>query len=257
MPRRLLDIVVLFVEYDRGIAGGSDRVFTTLYQYLQPVSGCRFTYLRIDNKNEARPASQHGAVLTIGGDNRYREFSGWQKGVEAIDRLHIPCDLILFVNDMFLAPGESFLKDYANRELFKRSQGERVIIGRIDSTGQQYTVYHHDVSQWICTNCFIAPKSAIYALRTLVSVKENLNDFVAERFPGSPFFKADAPMNETYKAWLEKWLTTQWHSRFEINESTWELFRAKVRNILNEALLTARFAAAGFSAQTYGDKKYY
>ena len=258
IPLRRLDIVVLFVEYDRGIAGGSDRVFTTLCQYLQPVSGCRFTYLRIDNKNEARPTSQHGAVLTMGGDNRYREFSGWQKGVEAIDRFHIPCDLILFVNDMFLAPGESFLKDYASRELFKRSLGERVIIGRIDSTGQQYSVYGHDVSRWICTNCFVAPKVAVDTIKNVVSVKDNINEFLAEDFQGDiQPFNADAPLNDQYKAWLTEWLTRKWHSRFELHETTWDVFRAKVRNILNEALLTARFQAAGFFSQEYGDKKYY
>lgn len=254
---RRLNVVVLFVEYDRGIAGGSDHVFATLRQYLQAASGCRFSFLRIDNKHETRGMTKDGAVLTTGGDNSYREFSGWQKGVELINQRSMPCDLILFANDMFLTPGESFLREYASRELFQKSLSNRAIIGRIDSTGQQYTAYGHDVSRWVCSNCFIAPKAAIDAVGTVVSIKENLNDFLTEAFPGPQTFKASAPMNDQYKAWLEEWLTTKWHSRFELNETTWDVFRAKVRNILNESLLTARFHEAGFPPMEYGDKKYY
>lgn len=255
--QRRLDIVVLFVEYDRGIAGGSDHVFSTLRQYLQTVSGCQITYIRIDNKHEERALVRDGTVWTMGGNNRYREFSGWEKGVETIAALDIPCDLILFVNDMFITPGESFLKDYASRELFQRSFDDRTIIGRIDSTGQKYTVYGYDVSRWICSNCFVAPKTAIDEIGSLVPIKENINDFLEKIFPGAPLFKANAPMNKQYKVWLEEWLTTKWHSKFDLNETTWDLFRTKVRNIFNEALLTARFKEIGFSVHEYGDKKYY
>lgn len=254
---KLLNIVVLFVEYDRGIPRDSNHVFNTLDHYLQPVTGCHFTFIRIDNKHEDLSMTEKGAILTVGGDNRYREFSGWQKGVEIIDRLNIPCDLVLFVNDMFLAPGESFLKDYASHDLFQKSLCSRAIIGRIDTAGQYYTALGHDVSRWVCSNCFIAPKTAIDAVNTLVSVREDLNNFLEKVFPGPPPFKTNAPMNDNYKAWLEEWLTKKWHSRFEINETSWDAFRSKVRNILNEALLTARFLDAGYPPMSYGEKKYY
>lgn len=252
-----LNIVVLFVEYDRGIVGGSDQVFAALQEYLRPVRGCCISFIRIDNKREDLRLSQDGQVFRMGGDNRYREFSGWQRGVETTDRLNLPCDLVLFVNDMFLTPGESFLKDYASRDFFKNSLSQRAIIGRIDSTGNHYTAYGYDLSHWVCTNCFLAPRAAVAAVRDLVTVRENIDDFLAESYPGKPFFKVDAPMNEAYKAWLVEWLSQRWHSRFVVEEATWDLFRAKVRNILNEALLTARFAEAGFSPQVYGERKYY
>jgi len=255
---RRLDLVVLFVEYDRGIAGGADQVFATLQQYLAPVRGCRIRFLRIDNKQEGLALSHKGRIMTMGGDNRYREFSGWQKGVEAIDRLRLPCDVVLLVNDMFLTPGESFLKDYASLDLFQRALAQRAIIGRIDSTGEHYTAYGHDLSRWVCTNCFLVPKAALAAVGDLVTVRDNLDDFLAEEYPaGEGLFKAEAPMNEAYKAWLEEWLTQRWHSRFVVSAATWELFRTKVRNILNEALLTARFAEAGFLPQEYGERRYY
>jgi hypothetical protein len=197
----------------------------------------------------------------VGGDNRFREFSGWQKGVASINTISRNFDLILFANDMFLKPGESFLKDYANISLLKKAN-ENKIIGRIDSTGQHYTAYGYDVSQWVCTNCFLAPMRAIEQLKDMVSVKDNLADFLPDTYPGpqtlpTSFFKENAPINETYKAWLIEWLTKRWHSKFQIEEKAWDLFRIKVRNILNESLLTARLAEIGYEPEKYGDTFYY
>ncbi len=252
-----LHLWVLFVQYDRGIAGGADQVFAQLQGYLAPVKGCRTRYLRIDNRHEGLPLSQSGQTMTVGGDNRFHEFSGWQRGVGTINRLALPCDLVLLVNDMFLTPGPSFLQDYAHRDLFTRCLAEPAIIGRIDSTGQHYTAYGHDLSSWVCTNCLLAPKAAIDAVGTLVAVGANINDFLAEEFPRAPLFKADAPMNEAYQEWLVEWLSRRWHSHFPIEAASWQRFRIKVRNILNEALLTARFSEAGFPPREYGERKYY
>ena len=257
-PRRRLAVVVLFVEYDRGLAGGAERAFVTLRRYLSQVSGCRMSFVRIDNRNEGLATRRDGPVVTVGGDNRYREFSGWQRGVEAIARLKLPCEVLLLVNDMFLAPGESFLKDYARLELFETALRQGLVIGRIDSAGEGLAAYDYDLSRWVCSNCLLAPKAAVDRIGNLVTLGEEIDDFLPREFPGGPpFFKASAPINEAYRQWLVTWLTSRWHSRFTVDARTWETFRAKVRNILNESLLTARFAQAGFAAQSYGDKKYY
>ncbi len=260
--KKKLSMAVVFVEYDRSKYGGSDNVFYTLQKYLANIQGCRLTYLRVNNKQERWELKKDGNIYTIGGNNTYREFSGWQKGVEIIQGMNNHFDLILFVNDMLLKPGESFLKDYADISLLKKSLNENNIIGRIDSTGQHYTAYGYDVSQWVCTNCFLAPMAAVQRLKNMVSVKDTLADFLPDAYPGSQviptsFFKENAPINETYKAWLIEWLTERWHSKFQIEEKTWNLFRIKVRNILNESLLTARFAEIGYEAERYGDKFYY
>ena len=261
-PKKI-SLAVIFVEYDRQKYGGSDTVFKTLQDYLGKIQGCRTTYLRVDNKDETGQIKKVSKnIYTVGGDNTFREFSGWQKGVKVINSLWSSFDVVLFVNDMFLKPGESFLKDYANTSLLERCLNENTVIGRIDSTGQQYTVYDYDVSQWVCTNCFLAPMQAIAQLKDIVTIKENLEDFLPETFPGPQqnpisFFKENAPINDIYKSWLIEWLTERWHSKFEINAQTWDLFRTKVRNILNESMLTARLGEIGCKEEEYGDKIYY
>lgn len=265
-----ISLAVIFLEYNRPENGPSETAFITLQNYLAKIPNCHITYLRVDNKNEkAFIQNTSKNIYTIGGDNTFNEFSGWQKGFINLTTHNIRSDLILFVNDMFLSPGESFLKDYASIELLCKSLIHDCIIGRIDSTNQQFTIYDYDVSQWVCTNCFLAPRKAIETIKDLVSIKDSLDDFLPSAYPISAgktlnqeklalhLFKEDAPLNNTYKLWLVEWLTKRWHSKFEINERTWVLFRTKVRNILNESLLTARLKRAGFPPQAYGNKKYY
>lgn len=261
--KKKLTLAVIFVEYDRIKCGGSDNAFNALQSYLSNIKDCRITYLRVNNRKEGSNLKKgRNNIYTIGGDNTYQEFSGWQKGVKTVNSLKSNHDLVLFVNDMFLKPGECFLKDYANTSLLKKSLSEKMIIGRIDSTGQHYEAYGHDVSKWVCTNCFLVPMEAIVQIRNIVSIRENLEDFLPETFPGfqkaaTSFFKENAPLNHTYQAWIIEWLTKRWHSKFEINSQTWGLFRTKVRNILNESLLTARLGDIGFKIEVYGDKFYY
>jgi len=113
---------VIFVEYDRPACGGSEQVFATLQRYLGDVHGWQTTYLRVDNKNEGAALNKVSkAVYRVGGDNSFREFSGWQKGASAIQQITQAPEMLLLVNDMFLKPGESFLRDYDTNKLLERS----------------------------------------------------------------------------------------------------------------------------------------
>lgn len=70
-------------------------------------------------------------------------------------------------------------------------------------------------------------------------------------------FQDRAPLNKTYQRWIIEWLTERWHSRFEINQNTWPLFKTKATAIFNESLLTAKFKELGYPPEPYGDKEYY
>ncbi len=251
-------LAVIFVEYDRQVCGGSEKIFQILQGYVSEIDGCETVFLRVDNKNTRQETKRVGrSIHLLGGDNQFHEFSGWQKGLATLKALSIRYDLVLFVNDMFLAPGPSFLPDYISCDLLLQAINNKQIIGRIDSTFEHYTALDYDTSRWVCTNCFLAPKAALDAIGDLVSIRDNLDDILPIRYPGPEIYKVGAPLNTAYKKWLVEWLTQKWHSRFPIEEETWPLFRAKVRNILNESLLTARFVEAGFKPQMYGDKVYY
>lgn len=381
-------LAVVYVEYDRKKGEASDRIFATLQRYLSALTGCRVTYVRVDNRHEGMPITKDGSnVFTVGGDNSFREFSGWQRGISALAALPCPYDLLLLTNEMFLKPGPSFLQDYATPELLKRSLSAKKIIGRIDTAFQEYTLFGYDVSTWVCTNCLFVPKQAVDALGSIVLLHDNRHeifrrdydprhllqreklslssdmvDFVVHcdlpaghgneircRFEAamaeheSPrshddrpllamirdltlnqqpipedrwirglrheqgalwaeatflldlprdeakpahlvikgclppetrqkiinnaaemvvyndamLYQDKPPINKTYQRWIVEWLTERWHSRFEINQQTWELFKLKAAAIFNESLLTAKFRELGYPPETYGNKKYY
>ncbi|HFQ81981.1 MAG TPA: hypothetical protein ENK33_11510 [Desulfobacterales bacterium] len=178
--KKKIFLTVIFVEYERH-DGSSDKVFEILQGYLAAIQNCRITYLRVDNKSEEE-IKRDGNVYTMGGDNTWREFSGWQKGVEAIKLLKLNCDLVLIVNDMFLKPGPSFLQDYSNREILKRSMEGNKIIGRIDTVNQQYRVFGYDVSSWVCTNAFFAPRKALEQLKSVVLIDDNIHDILVRDY---------------------------------------------------------------------------
>ncbi|MGA1868908.1 MAG: hypothetical protein ACMUJM_10215 [bacterium] len=359
-------------------------MFDRLRLYIDSIRNCQVTYLLVDNKHETlEPSYVSDSVIKMGGDNTSREFSGWQKGIKAINTLNIKTDVILLVNNAFLLPGESFLKDYANYSLLKRVAFKKSVIGRIDTHGQQTFVYGYDVSEWVCTNCLFAPKRAFDDIGSVVTInKHNIYDFLEKEYPrkhlmhdqnllgselksglfnltmeysftgldelriildkyhiprntslndkrhlgfildnikinnkniynferyrgyyddkwidkiavlgfniaesgtfkisgyippeifndiyhgnlririynDSYLFKKDAPISNNHKRIIIKWLTEEWHSRFEINSETWSVFQAKLSTILNEALLSARFKKYGYDLNSYGVKKYY
>ncbi len=387
-PFRTPHLAVVYVEYAKRNVKTADQPFAILQQYLASLTGWRITYLRVDNKDESRPLTKTGNhSFSVGGDNSSHEFSGWQRGISVLASLPCHYDLLLIINDMFLKPGPSFLQDYATPALLEKSVAENKIIGRIDSTSQDYRLFGFDVSSWICTNCVLIPKQAVDALGDFALIKDKIHqifphsydprhlirrdqcaletgsgDFRIEYdlpaatrqeirikfnsaatghktsppsgghlpaimikaitinnqpFPeewlirglmreqgvswagqslllglsedrGQPcrlaikgclppslrqeyfsnaieivayndalLYQPDAPINNAYQRWIVEWLTEKWHSRFEINQATWELFTTKATAIFNEALLTAKFRALGFSPEAYGDKYYY
>nr|MBF0223156.1 hypothetical protein [Desulfobulbaceae bacterium] len=376
--KKTISLAVLYVEYDAENNTTTHNIFATLTSYLGTIKNCKITYFRVDNKHEGGGIKQVNAnTYTVGGDNTFREFSGWQKGLEALNKLKIPCDVVLITNEMFLKPGPSFLQDYSSAEILQHSVDDKKVIGRIDCAQKQFRLFGYDVSSWICTNCFFVPKHALDSLTNFVLLGENIssilkdsyaqehvlasleitspgpfkiniplppgpvdlrikpdkfflsssgvpysfickslnlnnqpfpdakiirgiNEFEGENWVGqaavletpettapenslllegfipleifknkyenqlaitiyndSCLYQKNAQINSAYKRWLIEWLTERWHSKFEISQNTWDIFKTKSAAILNESLLTAKLAELGYKPDSYGDKQYY
>ncbi|MFW8601839.1 hypothetical protein ACOHYD_10210 [Desulfobacterota bacterium M19] len=129
------------------------------------------------------PVTKVGSnVFVVGGDNSSREFSGWQRGINTLASLQCYYDIVLIANDMFLKPGPSFLQDYAAHALLKKSLSEKKIIGRIDTSSQDYTLFGYDVSSWVCTNCVFIPEKAVEALGDIVLVDDNIHEIIRHNY---------------------------------------------------------------------------
>jgi len=179
-----IHLAVVYVEYDRKKNPSSDQVFSLLQKYLSVIQKCRITYLRVDNKHENLPFSKiDDSVYQVGGDNRFREFSGWQRGREVLDSMGCAYNVLLITNEMFLKPGPSFLQDYASHQLLERALHGRATIGRIDSCFKEFELFGYDVSHWVCTNCVVIPRPAVDALVNFVLMNDNLHEILPRQYP--------------------------------------------------------------------------
>ncbi len=245
-----MKLLVLFLEYNTGKYKNS---FELLKSYVDKFKGCKKNYYIIDNFTEEdyfKKISEN--VFRIGGDNSSWEFSGWQKGVELLEENNIEYDVILFANDAFLAYGWSILEKDLNLELLRVAIRNNSAIGQVDTKGIKLEAFGQDVSNWICTNCFFMPRKIVEGIGTVVTIDENkLNKVVNKKYSKESYFLEQAPLNENYKKMAIRWLTEEWHSKFEINEKNWDRFRGKLKAMLNESLLSAKIKQAGFRIEHY------
>jgi hypothetical protein len=237
-----INLVVLYVEYNKEKYKGS---FKLLEASLNKIRYANITYIIIDNSNEG----QHITLTKpnhydIGGDNSNREFSGWQRGIDALRKLNIACHIVLFTNETFLVDGTSYLEKHASTFLLLKSLIFNSVIGSLNSHDENLTLLNYVIGSWIRTNCFFVPDDILDKLDTLCPINDNnINRFLEDSYPVQEkgnIFKRDAPISIRYRELLVEWLTQKWHSKFEINEKTYFFFKEKVKAILNEALLTAR-----------------
>ncbi|MFX0195937.1 MAG: hypothetical protein ACFFCW_07430 [Candidatus Hodarchaeota archaeon] len=380
-----VNLAILYVEYDQEKYKDS---FVLLQKYLEKIKFCNKIFFIVDNRNEGDYIVKITKnMYKVGGDNSNREFSGWQKGLDILNSININYHLILFVNEAFLAPGKSYLEDYASIFLLLKSLLFNSVIGRIDSHRDKLYALGYDVSQWVCTNCFFVPKKMIDRIDNICTIdKGKINDFIEESFSRdilvtktlssddlqdgrftieswipqngiinlliesnksfipkerglgadirelsviirklkvnenavdntnlaggwypeacnfswigrtarailkttspanlivegyippnifhniynnkitltisthSDIFKKNVNISQRYQELIIEWLAGRWHSKFQMNETNFKLFKEKARAILNESLLTARIKEKGGKIKSYGRKKYY
>jgi|WetSurMetagenome_2_1015567.scaffolds.fasta_scaffold00204_12 hypothetical protein len=254
---RNMKLAVLFLKYDRG---GNLNSFEIFKSYADQLKGCNKFYIIIDNAKEGDHfAKIDKNIYRIDGDNSCWEFSGWQKGLACLRDNKFSYDAVLFANDAFLAYGRNLIEHPQTLNIKKWFLTGNSMMGQIDTKGYHMEIRGNDVSSWICTNCFFLTKRIIDAIGSVVSVNdENMKTVVSIDCPvimeepdHRAYFNADCGLNDNYKTMVVTWLTKEWHSKFDINEVTWALFRCKVRSLLNESLLTARIRNLGYKIESY------
>lgn len=242
-------LAILYLQYDTEKYPGS---FEKLKSYVDNIPFCNKEYYIIDNKVDKKNKEIVGKkIMKIGGDNSLREFSGWQAGVDFLKSNNVSYNAILFCNDSFLVNGESFLSNHSGRA-FLKSILFNALVGKIDALDGDIKIYGYDISQWICTNAFFVPKRMIERLGNIISVDdEGMKKFFSSVYDSKKIFKEDAPISKQYQNSIIEWLTTKWHSRFELNEKNWQKFCKKTQAIFNEALITVRVKKLGFRVMKF------
>ena len=162
-------------------------------------------------------------------------------------------DLILFINEAYLAYNDSFLSNYLNSAV-KRSLRYNAVTGSfdIDEKKRMLRLYNYQDNKWLRSNIFFVPKIIMEKFDDFIFMSdEKFDKIIPVVYPEKiesyrDCFTAHADLNETFMEKTYTWLTEKWHSKIELKEDTWQLFRIKSRAIFNEFLFTATIRSLGF-----------
>jgi hypothetical protein len=241
----MINLAILYVEYDKKKYPNS---LMRLQKCLDKIRANKRLCV-IDNSSDDDREELGNNFVKISGDNSNWEFSGWQKGINYLNKNNVDYDIVLFVNDSFQSYGANFIEKYTIEPFIEKAVGNNFCFGEVNNgylkRNSGFQIYDYEFDSWMRTNAFFIPKTIIKPLGNLCTIDNyKINDFISDE-ASSPYFLETAPMNEALKVHILDWLTDKWHGKFDL-KSNWNLFRLKTKSILNEKLLSARIIKEKF-----------
>jgi hypothetical protein len=239
-------ILTIMLRFGTQAYPRAEAQMTELFERRAP--GIARDLVIVDN---AQPAAfqecVHGRTV-IGGDNRCREFSGFDRAVDHLGTRIRDYELVHFVTDAFHTSYVDYL-DRFDDSLLRLIAGKPVCVGHIDCYNEPIEIFGVRSQHWIRTCYFFMPPADVAALGSFVSIPEPTRFFSGDH--AAPF-RADAPLSRRYQEYLIDWITgqsigqgVQWHSSFSLSPETLASFEQKSLAILNEHVLGVRLRAMG------------
>ena len=190
----------------------------------------------------------------LSGDNGWREFSGWDKGVRYWRSVTSVAadDTFVLVNDTF---HRSYGTDYL--EGFEPSAVEAAlatghVVGYVDAYPRPVELFGLSMQAWVRTSCFAVRGGDLEKIGPLAL---NVDEGVLFADDCAQFFAEEAPLSANYRAYLATWLWGKparddgfdeaWHSQVGLSPATFEALKGKAKAILSEHYLSARARQCG------------
>jgi len=251
MHRKLKDqgnLVVLYLWYPQGERYNKDRPLHELRRIIGKFE-CKKTIIYINNSATVDFSKQIAEnEYEINGDNKYREFSGWQKGVEFARRLSFSTDAYLFANDMFLHDS-LFYRNAFNYSAFDRALKYDAIVGKLKKLPVKGRIMGMDIDEYIRTHIFLVSSRVIDKIGSLVAIgQQEVHDFVISHYDNSvSLFQKQAPISEEIRDFIFHNITAVWHNKKPyINENFGHL-KDKAVAILNSLMFSAKAKNMGYA----------
>ncbi len=202
----------------------------------------------VDNALPRGYAEKRDNTSVIGGDNSSREFSAFDRAVDAVGADIWSYDFVHFATGSFRTLYVAYLERFETA-LLQAMAGRPACIGHVDCYNEPIAIRTYHSQHWIRSCFFFLPPAEAMALGGFVSVDEATA--IVTDDPANPF-RADAPISARYRDYIAQWLTgngtgqgVEWHSTFALTQETMTDFAQKTRAILNEHLLSIRLQALG------------
>jgi hypothetical protein len=245
-------LYTLFLQYSMDHTSSAISYLTDIEMRLQ--EGGTAHRIIVDNKLSPNQILKDESQTIYGGDNAFREFSGWRIGLSLLkeQRILMDDDVILFVNDSFFRNyNPAWLEDF-RRCHTRKAMRHRFMIGWMDVFPKKMDFLGYTSLKWIRTNCFLISYSLLHHIRL---IPEQLQaDLIFSHSPAT-FFREDAPLGDMYQAYLKGWLfgtshpglkfRRPWYKHEPLNEGNLRFFEEKTLSILCEHALSAAVLAVG------------
>ncbi|WP_290495959.1 hypothetical protein [Hyphomonas sp. UBA4494] len=259
---RAFRVLVLFLTFDPEKTKG---VRAVLGDFFKAREGIEFTVVEIDNANEQREwqsASTEGwpcRAFAVGGDNTAHEFTGWDRGWREVRaRLPETFDVVLMVNDALANSKPLEALEAIDADIIRQLPAQKTVLGWVDTfsrvnpdpldtLAQPMRIGGQACRKWLCTTFFMVPRSVFEKLYPVTSFS-TANEVFTRYCPEKPF-RESAPLSQNYQEFLYTHQTKVWRRGdkrgYVLSETTFPLFKNKVRNILNEHALSIKLWKLG------------
>jgi hypothetical protein len=184
----------------------------------------------------------------IGGDNRSREFSAFDRAIDFVGPDIWSYDLVHFATSAFNTLHVGYLPRIDVTLLSAVAQ-RSVCTGHIDCYNEPIEILGFRSQHWIRTCFFFLVPGDVKSLGSFVTIRDKDGYFSGD--PGAPF-RREASLSPRYREYIIKWLAgddigqgVTWHSSFSLTAETLPAFEQKALTIMNEQLLSVRLRAMG------------
>jgi hypothetical protein len=206
------------------------------------------TVITVDNALPRDLVQERRDGFLLGGDNRWREFSAFDRALDFVGSDIWSYDLVHLATSTFNTLYVAYLERF-DASVLDAIVGRAVCMGHIDCYNEPIEILNYHSQHWIRSCFFFLPPTEAKALGRFVSVVDGEPFFSGN--PDEPF-RVDAPMSRSYRKYIREWLTggdigqgVEWHSSFALTRDTLPAFEQKAVQILNEQLLGIRLRALG------------
>jgi hypothetical protein len=189
-------------------------------------------------------------VDRVGGDNSLREFSGWERGIEYVERRHAPQPDAVFVlaNDTVArADKHERVAALAADRVAAASRG--ALVGWVDEYPRPVELFGLTFRQWIDTSLVIAGRATLAALRPLARPFADDELFSTD---WRRVFREPSPLSDNYRQYLKTYFLGApaveefnhgWYAQEGMTPTNFDAFKMKLRCVFCEHLLGARARA--------------
>jgi hypothetical protein len=193
------------------------------------------------------------AAERIGGDNRAREFSGWDRGLAWIDGRHAPSGtaIVVLANDTVVRDDKAGRVTGLPADRTAAAVADGALVGWVEEYPLAVQLFGLEMRQWVDTSFVLAQRRTLATLAPLAAAAVDDQVF-ADAWP--QLFREPSALSENYRRYLRTYFVGDcsaadfshaWYAPAPLTESTAAPLKAKLQCLFQQHLLSARARVAG------------